>query len=184
MDPRDAIDANDDADQDGNWDCSGVGCVYEPYTNFQEYFAITSEELSSPNAVRLSGLTYQGEVIQEGWQLRALLLGLGQWDEGVRNYLKMDKSQSSDFRYAYIVNDNDVDFLFRMHRTTSSFAVVISPILGRFTTQALRIPLQCVPLASTNTDGISWITTMTTSLKVLIPPIGIRTAIGWLTGSK
>ena len=111
MDPRDAVDANQDADQDGNWDCSGVGCVYEPYTNFQEYFAITSEELSSPNAVRLSGLTYQGEVIQEGWQLRALLLGLGQWDEGVKNYLKMDKSQSSDFRYAYIVDDNDVDFL-------------------------------------------------------------------------
>lgn len=111
MDPRDAIDANQDADQDGNWDCSGVGCVYEPYTNFQEYFAITNEQLSSPNAVRLSGLTYQGEVIQEGWQLRALLLGLGQWDEGVKNYLKMDKSKSSDFRYAYIVNDNDVDFL-------------------------------------------------------------------------
>ena len=111
MDPRDAIDANQDADQDGNWDCSGVGCVYEPYTNFQEYFAITSEQLSSPNAVRLSGLTFEGEVIQEGWQLRALLLGLGQWDEGVRNYLKMDKSQSTDFRYAYIVNDNDVDFL-------------------------------------------------------------------------
>ena len=34
MDP-DAIDANEDADQDGNWDCSGVGCVYEPYTNFR-----------------------------------------------------------------------------------------------------------------------------------------------------
>ena len=50
-------------------------------TNFQEYFAITSEQLSSPNAVRLSGLTFEGEVIQEGWQLRALLLGLGQWDE-------------------------------------------------------------------------------------------------------
>ena len=96
MDPRDAVDANDDADQDGNWDCSGVGCVYEPYTNFQEYFAITNEQLSSPNAVRLSGLTYQGEVIQEGWQLRALLLGLGQWDESVKNYLKMDKSQNSD----------------------------------------------------------------------------------------
>ncbi|MBF15108.1 MAG: hypothetical protein CMA97_06310 [Euryarchaeota archaeon] len=111
MDPRDAIDANDDADQDGNWDCSGVGCVYEPYTNFQEYFAITNEQLSSPNAVRLSGLTFQGEVIQEGWQLRALLLGIGQWDESVKNYLKMDKSQSTDFRYAYLVNDNDIEFL-------------------------------------------------------------------------
>ena len=111
MDPRDAVDANEDADQDGNWDCSGVGCAYEPYTNFQEYFAITNEQLSSPNAVRLSGLTFQGEVVEEGWQLRALLLGLGQWDEGLKNYLKMDKSQSSDFRYAYIVNDNDNDFL-------------------------------------------------------------------------
>ena len=111
MDPRDAVDANEDADQDGNWDCSGVGCVYQPYTNFQEYFAITNEQLLSPNAVRLSGLTFEGEVILEGWQLRSYLLGIGQWDEGVKNYLKMDKSQNSDFRYAYIVNDNDDDFL-------------------------------------------------------------------------
>ena len=184
MDPRDAIDANGDADQDGNWDCSGVGCVYEPYTNFQEYFAITTEELSSPNAVRLSGLTYQGEVIQEGWQLRALLLGLGQWDEGVRNYLKMDKSQSSDFRYAYIVNDNDVDFLVQDASNHVVLYGVILPTLGRFTTRALRIPLLCVPLVSTNTDGISWITTTTTSLREPILPIGIRTAIGWLIGSK
>ena len=111
MDPRDAVDANYDPDQDGNWDCSGAGCAYEPYTNFQEYFAITTESLSSPNAVRLSGLTYEGQVIQEGWQLRSLLLGIGQWDEGVKNYLKMDKSQNNDFRYAYLVDDNDVEFL-------------------------------------------------------------------------
>ena len=51
----------------------GAGCVYEPYTNFQEYFAITTESLSSPNAVRLSGLTFEGQVVQEGWQLRSLL---------------------------------------------------------------------------------------------------------------
>jgi hypothetical protein len=111
MDPRDAVDANFDPDQDGNWDCSGAGCAYEPYTNFQEYFAITTESLSSPNAVRLSGLTFEGQIVQEGWQLRSVLLGVGQWDEGVRNYLKMDKSQSNDFRYAYLVDDNDVEFL-------------------------------------------------------------------------
>ena len=111
MDPRDAIDANYDPDQDGNWDCSGAGCSYEPYTNFQEYFGITTESLSSPNAVRLSGLTFEGQVVQEGWQLRSLMLGIGQWDEGVKNYLKMDKSQSNDFRYAYLVDDNDVEFL-------------------------------------------------------------------------
>ena len=36
LDPADPDDANQDPDQDGNWDCSGAGCSYEAYTNFQE----------------------------------------------------------------------------------------------------------------------------------------------------
>ena len=77
----DAVDANEDADQDGNWDCSGVGCAYEPYTNFQEYLCNHERGIIQPNAVRLFRAYHQGEVVQEWWQLRALLLGLGQWDE-------------------------------------------------------------------------------------------------------
>ena len=36
-------------------------------------------------------MVHDGEGISEGWQLRAHLLGLGSWDENVRNYLKMDQ---------------------------------------------------------------------------------------------
>ena len=111
MDPADADDANQDPDQDGNWDCSGAGCNYEPYTNFQEFYAITLSEYSSPNAVRLSGLTHQGSPVTEGWQFRAAILGLGQPNELVLNYLKLDQFSGIDRQYGYIVNDYDTNFL-------------------------------------------------------------------------
>lgn len=111
MDPADPDDANEDPDQDGNWDCSGAGCNYEPYTNFQEFYAITLSEYSSPNAVRLSTLTYQGSPVTEGWQFRAAILGLGQSNELVLNYLKLDQYSGIDRQYGYIVNDYDTNFL-------------------------------------------------------------------------
>jgi len=112
LDPADATDANLDPDQDGNWDCSGAGgCAYEPYTNFQEFYAITTSEYASPNAVRLSGLTHDGVPVSEGWQFRAALLGLGQSNELVLNYLKLDKYAGMDRQYGYIVDDMDTDFL-------------------------------------------------------------------------
>ena len=111
LDPTDPDDANEDPDQDGNWDCSGAGCNYEPYTNFQEFYAVTVSEYSSPNAVRLSGLTYQGNPVQEGWQFRASILGLGQSNELLLNYLKLDQYSGPDRQYGYIVNDYDTDFL-------------------------------------------------------------------------
>lgn len=111
LDPRQADDANEDPDEDGNWDCSGAGCVYTPYTNFQEFYAITDQSLSSPNAARLAGLIHQGQAVTEGWQLRAVLLGLGDWDENVRNYLKMDRMGEADMRFAWVLDDNDADFL-------------------------------------------------------------------------
>jgi len=110
LDPADPNDANQDPDQDGNWDCTGVGCTYEPYTNFQEFYAFTLQEYSSPNAVRLSGLTVDGNVVTEWWQLRKAVLGIGQSNELVLNYLKMDKFAGPDFQYGYIVNDHDVNF--------------------------------------------------------------------------
>ena len=110
LDPADPNDANLDPDQDGNWDCTGVGCTYEPYTNFQEFYAFTLQEYSSPNAVRLSGLTVDGNLVTEWWQLRKAVLGIGQSNELVLNYLKMDKFAGQDYQYGYIVNDNDVSF--------------------------------------------------------------------------
>ena len=111
LNPSDPNDANLDPDQDGNWDCSGAGCVYEPYTNFQEFYAITTSEYSSPNAVRLSGLTHDGAPVTEGWQFRAAILGLGQSNELVLNYLKLDKFAGMDRQYGYIVDDRDTNFL-------------------------------------------------------------------------
>ena len=90
-------------------DCSS-GCSYEAYTNFQEFYAITTSEYASPNAVRLSGLTHDGMPVS-GWQFRASILGLGQSNELVLNYLKLDKFGGPDNQYAYIVDDKDTNFL-------------------------------------------------------------------------
>ena len=111
LNPADPVDANYDPDQDGNWDCTGAGCVYEPYTNFQEFYAITDSDLTSPNAVRLSGMIYDGEIVLEWWQLRAALLKLDSNGSSAENYLKMDKSNANDFRFAYLVDDKDINFL-------------------------------------------------------------------------
>ena len=111
LDPTDPNDANLDPDQDGDWDCSGAGCSYTPYTNFQEFYAVTANEYSSPNAVRLAGLVLDGQAVEEWWQFRTYLLGLGQWDEGTRNYLMMDQQGNNDPKFAYIVDDKDTDYL-------------------------------------------------------------------------
>jgi hypothetical protein len=111
LDPADPVDANYDPDNDGNYDCSGAGCSYEAYTNFQEFFTLTDVDLTSPNAVRLAPLVYEGNPVEEWWQFRGYLLGLGTPSEGTTNYLKMDKQSSTDVRYVLIVDDNDDDFL-------------------------------------------------------------------------
>ena len=111
LNPADPVDANYDLDNDGNWDCSGASCSYEPYTNFQEFYALTDEDLTSPNAVRLSPLIYQGSPVEEWWQFRGYMLGLGTNSEATSNYLKMDKQSSTDFRYVLIIDDNDEFFL-------------------------------------------------------------------------
>jgi len=111
LNPADPLDANLDPDQDGNWDCTGAGCAYVPYTNFQEFYAITNSDYASPNAVRLSGLIYDGEIVLEWWQFRAAMLGLDENGASTENYLKMDQSFSNDIRFAYIVDDKDTNFL-------------------------------------------------------------------------
>jgi hypothetical protein len=111
LDPADPVDANYDPDMDGNWDCSGAGCSYIPYSNFQEFYMISDIDLTSPNAVRLSPLIYQGQPVDEWWQFRGYLLGLGTSEEATKNYLKMDQQSSADFRYVLIIDDLDSDFL-------------------------------------------------------------------------
>ena len=111
FDPADPSDANQDPDQDGNWDCSGAGCVYTPYTNFMEFFAIADPNLDSPDAVRLSGETHEGSTITEWWQFREFTLGLLEVTVDQTNYLKMNKKNIDDERYVLIVDDMDTDFL-------------------------------------------------------------------------
>ena len=69
------------------------------------------QEYSSPNAVRLSGLTLNGTIVTEWWQLRQAILGIGQSNELVLNYLKLDKYAGMDFQYGYVVDDMDLNFL-------------------------------------------------------------------------
>ncbi|HIL66145.1 MAG TPA: hypothetical protein EYG33_08295 [Candidatus Poseidoniales archaeon] len=111
FDPRDSSDANYDPDMDGNWDCSGATCEYTAYTNFMEFFMLADPNLDSPNAVRLSGETWQGSPITEWWQFRAFTLGLGEVSEDSTNYLQMNKRNIDDEIYVLIIDDNDGDFL-------------------------------------------------------------------------
>jgi hypothetical protein len=109
--PADPLDANEDPDQDGNWDCSPTGCVYTAYTNFMEFYAVTDPNMDSPDSVRLSGETWNGSAITEWWQLRAFNLGLGEVTEDSTNYLAMNKKNLDDESYVLIIFDNDSDFL-------------------------------------------------------------------------
>ncbi|MEE2812086.1 MAG: hypothetical protein VX320_02595 [Candidatus Thermoplasmatota archaeon] len=109
FDPRDPSDALEDPDNDGGWDCSGPTCIYIPYNNFQEYYGNTT--LSSATQVRSTPLLYEGEQVQEWWQLRAYLLHIGESDDIYRNYFRMYRINMTDDLYAKILNDNDIDYM-------------------------------------------------------------------------
>ena len=69
-DATDPSDATQDADNDGEWECSGGVCDYVPYNNFQEYYAVVNATLSSPSIVRASALfDCSGEDVEE-WFFR------------------------------------------------------------------------------------------------------------------
>ena len=110
LDPRDPTDALLDPDNDGDWDCSGVVCEYDEYSNFQEFYAITDDTYRSATLVRSLDLQWDGVQITEWWQFRKWLLHLGEADEMEKNYLKMYKRDSQDEMYAKIIQDNDNDF--------------------------------------------------------------------------
>ena len=52
----------------------GLVMAHEPYTNFQEFYMITDEDLTSPNAVRLAPLVYQGSPVENGGSLEVIHL--------------------------------------------------------------------------------------------------------------
>jgi len=111
-DATDATDAGQDADNDGGWDCTGGNCVYTPYNNFQEYYGVVNATFSSPTLVRQANLfDCSGSIVEEWWQLRESLLGTcGGVAALETNYFRMYKINNADMLYAYIVDDNDVDY--------------------------------------------------------------------------
>ena len=111
-DATDATDAGDDADNDGDWDCSSGTCTYVPYTNFQEYYATVNATLSSPSLVRAAGLyDCSGEIVYEWWQLRQSLLGTCSGSTAVStNYLRMNRINDDDMLYSLIIDDNDENY--------------------------------------------------------------------------
>ena len=111
-DATDPGDATQDADNDGEWDCSGGVCDYVPYNNFQEYYAVVNATLSSPSIVRASALfDCSGEDVEEWWQLRETLLGTCSGSSTAdSNYLRINRINDEDMLYALIVDDNDVSY--------------------------------------------------------------------------
>ena len=111
-DATDPGDALQDSDLDGEWDCSGTGCVYIPYNNFQEYFAVVNATLSSASAVRASSLfDCSGSEVEEWWQLRETLLGTCSGSSSSSsNYLKINKINDQDPLFALIIDDNDISY--------------------------------------------------------------------------
>ncbi len=111
-DATDPSDAVQDADKDGEWTCSGSSCAYEPYNNFQEYYAVVNATLSSPSVVRASSLyDCSGDTVEEWWQLRETLLGTCSGSSSLSsNYLRMNKINNQDPLYALVIDDNDVDY--------------------------------------------------------------------------
>jgi hypothetical protein len=111
MDPAESIDASYDADEDGNYQCSSGGCVYTANTNFMEFFGITDTNYNSSGKVLALGLIWDDEPVEEWWQFREYLLHLGKVDETTANYFKMARLDSSDNLFAYVINDNDAEYL-------------------------------------------------------------------------
>ncbi|MEO2243294.1 MAG: hypothetical protein ABGX49_06475, partial [Candidatus Poseidoniia archaeon] len=111
-DATDASDVGQDADNDGDWDCTSGTCVYVPYNNFQEYYGVVNATLASPTLVRQANLyDCSGNVVQEWWQLRESLLGTcGGLAALESNYFRMYKINNNDELYAYIVDDHDADY--------------------------------------------------------------------------
>ena len=111
-DPTNPDDAGQDADNDGDWVCSSGSCIYQPYTNFQEYYATVNATLSSPSLVRAANLyDCSGDIVEEWWQLRESLLGTCSGNTAIStNYLRMNRISETDSLYALVINDNDENY--------------------------------------------------------------------------
>ena len=118
FDATDPSDALDDPDMDGNWDCTNAGCTYTPYNNFQEFFGLTNQSVTSASLARATPITIAGTeppiqiVPEEWWELRNALLAKGRANEYDWNYFRMYRiNQMSDQLYALVMNDHDSDYL-------------------------------------------------------------------------
>ncbi|HJM86911.1 MAG TPA: hypothetical protein QF433_01695 [Candidatus Thalassarchaeaceae archaeon] len=118
FDPTDPSDSLEDPDNDGNWVCSNVGCTYTPYNNFQEFFGLTNQSITSSTLARSTPVTIAGTtppiqiVPQEWWELQDALLARGRANEYDWNYLRMFRTnQFTDQLYALVIDDHDTDYL-------------------------------------------------------------------------
>ena len=113
-DATDPSDATQDADNDGEWECSGGVCDYVPYNNFQEYYAVVNATLSSPSIVRASALfDCSGEDVEEWWQLRETLLGTCSGSNSAdSNYLRINRINDEDMLYALISANKEISITF------------------------------------------------------------------------
>ena len=118
FDPTDPADSLEDPDRDGNWECSNAGCTYTPYNNFQEFFGLTNQSITSATLARATPVTIAGSdppiqiVPMEWWELQAALLATGRANEYDWNYLRMFRiNQLTDELYALVIDDHDTDYL-------------------------------------------------------------------------
>ena len=117
FDPTDPSDSLQDPDKDGNWECSNAGCTYTPYNNFQEFFGLTNQSITSATLARSTPVQIAGTsppitiVAMEWWELRAALLAIDRPNEMYWNYMRMYRANATDELYALVLDDHDFDYL-------------------------------------------------------------------------
>jgi hypothetical protein len=117
FDPTDPADSLQDPDKDGNWECSNAGCTYIPYNNFQEFFGLTNQSITSATLARSTPVQIAGTsppitiVAMEWWELRAALLAIDRPNEMYWNYMRMFRANATDELYALVLDDHDFDYL-------------------------------------------------------------------------
>ena len=156
MDPAEAADANYDPDHDGSYDCSVADCEYTPNSNFMEFFGITNTNLNSNAKVINANLEWNGEPVTEWWQFRGHLLRLGQLDESTSNYFKMARLDSSDNLFAYVINDNDAEYLVVNLSNNDPIPVVAGNWTSEWEKYLPGIPAESNPILSQGERPHGW----------------------------
>ena len=124
LDPSQAEDAQHDPDKDGDYICNGVTCQYIANTNLMEFYGITDNQTNITKSTLIDSnnylkwdhdqnLTTPAINVTEWWHLRGYLLHLDAGNESTYNYFKIHKLNENDPYYAYILDDNGPNFLYR-----------------------------------------------------------------------